>query len=142
MRTVALDAYARCIKPELVTLGVGGGFEVSDLAGNTTEVLPKGRLVHFPGVAQLGSRYGISTLEPFLYVLSRRRIAAHVRASAEVMPANVSDATRAEVASLLVVIATIEAQTETQLSTLLAFFPRSLPEASGDLYFPGQELLR
>jgi hypothetical protein len=142
MRTVALDAYARCVKPERVTLRVDGGFEVMDLAGDTSAILPKDRLVHFPGVAQFRARYGISTLEPFLYVLSRRRVAAHVRASAAAMPANASDATKADVASLLAVIATIETQTESQLSTLLAFFPRSLPEPSGDLYFPGQEQMR
>lgn len=132
-----LDAHLRCLRPEQVQLPADGRF--LELTGSAPQALEPDGLLHLRGLEQIDSRYGISILEPLLYVSARRQIVANVRAAANVMPSGAPEAVRSKTEQLLAVVSSIEAQTEEQLDRLLEFFPRGLDAPSEDLYFPGQE---
>jgi hypothetical protein len=58
------------------------------------------------------------------------------------LPVGASEQVRLATRELLHVASAIEAETEQRLNQLLATVSAILPDASEDLYFPGQELMR
>jgi hypothetical protein len=132
-----LDAQMRCLRPEDTLVLRGGGFRHVTSTG--VEVFDADRVLHLRGLEQIDSPYGISILEPLLYVLARRRNVAEVRAALKVMPPGAPEAVQMKMRQLVAVVAAVERQTDEQVERLLEFFPRGLAAASEDLYFPGQE---
>jgi hypothetical protein len=137
MSMAGLDAHYRCLRPEQVELLGDGGF--LDLSGSTPRELAADGLLHLRGLEQIGSGYGISILEPLLYVSARRRMVAKTQTVARSMPPGAPEAVRSQTEQLLAVAASIDQETDGQLDRLLEFFPRGLDAPSEDLYFPGQE---
>ncbi len=131
-----LDPRLRCLRPEHVRIESDGTFKYA--TGGGDELLDAA-VLHLPGLEQIDSPYGISVLEPLLYVLARRKIVGAVRAMSDQMPAGASEKVRAQTKQLLSVVGQVDRETDERIARLLAFFPRGLAEASEDLYFPGQE---
>ena len=131
-----LDAHLRCLLPEAVSIRPDGSFGHNTSVG--VEVFTDG-VLHLPGIEQIESSYGISVLEPLLYVTARRQIIASVRTASQMMPHGAPESVRVKTQQLLTVMSELERQTNTQIERLLEFFPIGLKEASEDLYFPGQE---
>jgi hypothetical protein len=135
-----LDAELRCLQPEHVRIGTNGTYRYTTDSG--TEVLQAERVLHLLGLGQIDSPYGISILEPLLYVLARRKIVSSVRAASEQMPPGANETVRLQTSQMLSAVAQIDRETDEKIERLLAFFPRGLAAASEDLYFPGQETYR
>lgn len=135
-----LDAQPRCLRPESVEPRTDGAVIESTSEGPL--IFPAEEILHLRGIEQIASPYGISILEPFLYVRARRRIAQHTRAMWDQLPVGAPEQVKLATRELLHVASAIEAETEQRLNQLLATFSTILPDASEDLYFPGQELMR
>ncbi len=133
---VGLDAHLRCLRPEAVRIRPDGSFSNETSVG--VETLTDG-VLHLRGIEQIESPYGISVLEPLLYVTARRQIIASVRAASQMMPHGAPESVQMKTQQILTVISEVERQTNAQIERLLEFFPVGLKEASQDLYFPGQE---
>jgi hypothetical protein len=130
-----LDPTMRCLRPEDVYISGAADFCLAD------EGRLSGKVLHFRGLEQFDSLYGISPWEPLLYVLQQRRI---VESAAETMrqivgATQASERDRERAAQSLLAIGAMEKETEDRLDKLLWFPRRRLRQIREDIYFDGQE---
>jgi hypothetical protein len=130
---VGLDLNARCLLPERVEATPNGFVERRELS----QLVHGPEVMHFRVAEQLNSPYGVSGLEPLLFVAQHRTLIAGARELSSVAPdrfrqdaerhARTADAMEHDLEARLL-----------ELTGVVEILPRDIPD---DLYFPGQELV-
>jgi hypothetical protein len=139
MTMLGLEGRMRCLRPEKVIIRGDGSY--SEIGSSTT--LPGPSVAHLPGITQIQSPYGVSWLEPFLFLLTRRRLYASALSFARsVQIEMVSDESKERLESTLVMIRTFNEEADARRDALLAGFPRERTDPTEGLFFPGQEQMR
>lgn len=135
----ALDMGIRCLRPEAVEI-LGDGTLVEH-AGSASSRRLGPETMHFRGVEQQHSRYGMSALEPLLFVLEQRRVAEMSQALAASAPPHLEPLLTRRFGNSKAAAEMMLSDLESRIiehTGILELAPRAIPD---DLYLPGQELL-
>jgi len=139
MTMLGLEGRMRCLRPEKVIIREDGSY--TEIGGAAR--LAASSVAHLPGITQVRSPYGVSWLEPFLFLLTRRRVyASALKFARSVQVSMASDQDKEQVEKTLVMIRRFNDEASARRDELLAGFPATGTEAIEGLFFPGQEEMR
>jgi hypothetical protein len=139
MRMSGLDWYMRCMRPERVVITRNGDFYEDGGAGR----LDPAGVLHLRGIDQIDSSYGISVLEPLLYLKARHDFVRQlVTMTSAVRTQGLTDEQRKALDRNVSLAKSLAAEADERITDLLSFFLLGLRPASPDCTSPGSSSSR